>query len=161
LKPVEPPTGGGAVVRDGAGWGRKGATCTLETDRRLEERRRDNAFRRDRARAEAAAREVLASGWPYPDDDVQEVIRMWPVGESARTNVRKDLNIAVHSDSIGLSRYKGEWYTTKIARNYPNFCRMLCRWGVAMAGLPSACAFTTISLNAFFDSPPHEDRGNL
>ena len=74
---------------------------------------------------------------------------MWPVGASARRNVRTDPHVAVHSDSIGLSRYKGEFYVTPIARRYPNFCRMLAVWGQSMQGIPGEAAFSTISLNAF------------
>jgi len=125
---------------------------------------------RRRLQACERAREKLDAKKKISDEDVLEVLRMWPFGENrVRKNVIPLGQEWVYSDTFGLihSRSLGTCVESQLSKRYSEVMLLVSRWvrdrgpkrkrGGKLLSFP----FTSINLNFSYAAKKHRDRFNL
>ena len=101
---------------------------------------------RSRRRANLLAETILESERIVLDKHVLEALRVWKFHKNKiRTNVMKENEVWVYSDTLGIVRSRnGALCATRATKQYPAFMRLVCRWVLDMQpqALPMPFPFT-------------------
>ena len=118
--------------------------------------------RRERAKANRAATDLLSSKTLTTERDVLSVLRLWHFGPNkSRHNVMPEHLTRIYSDTLGLTRSRvGTFLLTKHTRRHPQFFALLCKWLKDSPVLAQDFPFTSISVNFAYAARTHRDNNN-